>query len=480
MQEERRKISFRDKFIISKFRFWIGLLVSLLLSFSIYIFSVSLRDYLRLLTFTQNYNYLEFTANQLLFYNLFYAFLALIIGQTFFFKIVFDTNKKTLEKKIQFKRKKIVHDQNILIWSFLTWFLRVGFMFAAINFSVFEYHTNYSYNLYGQIDFYKEYKYFFILIILVLFLQSWQSMRYFTRSYFKHIFLSFGLISILALGFSQTNILSFESNFSKLKKNNLYTKYEIDLPKTNYSKPLSSWGFIKQYYITNNKKIYSLDNKYPFEIKDMVFDLMGQEKYSRGYNEFIQLNIDKNTPIEYLYELKKAICVLTNYNIAYSIYPDSLNFSKSSYQDQSYGIFEGTSSLLKDESSKEYISQIENKIELKQNLKNEILIDNVAYKNENLVEYIKDKIVENENYIISIELKENAVFEDYIKLLSIAREGYFRACEIKARREGFDEYLLYYDAESIIKFHIIDVNAPSFNRMTNILEIQETLYENER
>lgn len=476
MQEKRKKISLREEFTISKFRFWIGLLVSLLLSFSIYIFAVSLRDYLRLLTFTQNYNYLEFTANELLFYNLFYAFLALLIGQTFFFKIVFDTNKKFNEKTIQFKRKKIVHDQNILIWYFLTWFLRVGFMFAAFNFSVFEYHTNYSYNLYGQIDFYKESKYFFILIILVLFLQSWQSMRYFTRSYFKHIFLSFGLISILALGFSQTNILSFESNFSKLKKNNLYTKHEIDLPKTNYSKPLSSWGFIKQYYISNNKKIYSQDNKSPFKIKDIVFDLMGQEKYSRGYNEYIQLNIDKNTPIGYLYELKKAIYVLTNYNIAYSIYPDSLNFSKSSYQDQPYGIFEGTNSLLKDESSKEYISQIENKIELKQNLKNEILIGNVAYKNQNLVEYIKDKIIENENYIISIELKENAVFEDYIKLLSIAREGYFKACEIKAKREGFDEYLLYYDVESIIKFHVIDVNAPSYDHITNSLEMLDAIY----
>lgn len=477
MQEKRTKISFREEFTISKFRFWTGLLVSILLSFSIYIFSVSLRDYLRLLTFTQNFNFLEFSANELLFYNLFYAFLALLIGQTFFFKIVFDTNKKFNEKTIQFKRKKIVHDQNVIIWFFLSWFLRVGFMFGAINFSIFEYHTNYSYNLYGQIDLYKEYKHLFILIIFVLFLQSWQSMRYFIRSYFNHIFLSFGLISLLAFGFSQTNIFKFESNFSNLKKNNLYAKYQIDLPKTNYSKPLSNLGFIKQYYISSNKKIYSLNQKSPYKIKDVVFDLINQKKYRNSYNEFIQLNIDKNTPLEFLYEVKKAIYVLTNYNIAYSIYPDNLDFSKSSYQDQPYGIFEGTNYLLKNESSKDYVSQRENKIELKQNLKNEILINNKSYNKEVLVEHIKEKILENENYVISIELKENAVFDDYIKLLSIAREGYFRACKIKAKREELDDYYLYSNIESIIGFHVIDINAPSFDSITNSVEILDTIYD---
>lgn len=477
MKQQRKKISFREEFTISKFRFWMGFLVSLLLSFSIYFFSVSLRDYLRLLTFTQNYNYLEFTANELLFYNLFYAFLALIIGQTYFLKIVFDTNKKPLERRIQFKRKKIVHNQNVLIWIFLYCFFKLSIMYGMFNINSFGLDNNHSFSIYEFINFYKEFNYFFVLIILVLFLQSWQSMRYYTRSYFKHVFISFGLISVLAFGFSQTNILSFEKIFSNLKKNNLYTKYQIDLPKTNYSKPLSSWGFIKQYYISNDKEIYALNQKSPLKIKDVVFDLMDQEKYSSARNEFIQLNIDKNTPIEFLYELKKAIYVLTDYNIAYSIYPDNLDFSKSSYQDKPYGIFEGTNFLLKDESSRDYIFKIENKIELKQNLKNEILVDNKPYNKEVLVEYIKEKILENENYVISIELKENAVFEDYIKLLSIAREGYFRACEIKAKRENIEEDYLYYDIRFILEFHIIDINAPSFDPRTNSIEMFDTIYD---
>jgi biopolymer transport protein ExbD len=475
MQEERRKISFRDKFIISKFRFWIGLLVSLLLSFSIYIFSVSLRDYLRLLTFTQNYNYLEFTANQLLFYNLFYAFLALIIGQTFFFKIVFDTNKKILEKKIQFKRKKIVHDQNILIWVFLNWFFKLSIMYGMFNMNSFGVLTNYSFSIYQHIDFYKEYKYIFILIILVLFLQSWQNMRYFSKSYFKNILISFSFISLFALIFSQINLISFESKFSALKENNLYTKHQINLPKSKYTQSLSSYFFQNQYYISQNSKIYS--NKNPLSVKELIFEIKKFESYrNRGRELYIQLNIDKNTPMQFIYQVNKAILVLTNYTVAYSTYPEKLEYSINFYQDNPIGIYESRNFLENNQTIKNYVSNYENIIELKQNLKNEILIENKPYNKGTSVEYIKEKILENENYVISIELKKNAVFNDYIQLLSIAREGHFKACEIKAKREGFDEYLLYYDAESIINFHVIDVNAPSYDHITNSVEMLDVIY----
>ncbi|MFC4738548.1 hypothetical protein ACFO3U_00920 [Flavobacterium ponti] len=479
MQEERRKISFRDKFIISKFRFWIGLLVSLLLSFSIYIFSVSLRDYLRLLTFTQNYNYLEFTANQLLFYNLFYAFLALIIGQTFFFKIVFDTNKKILEKKIQFKRKKIVHDQNMLLWIFLYWFFKLSIMYGMFNMNSFGLEINHSFSIYEFINFYKEYNYLFILIILVLFLQSWQSMRYFSRNYFKNIFIAFVFISVLAFSFSQINIIPFEAKFSEIKKNNVYIKYNIELSKSNMYENLYHNSITKQLYITKESEIYDLKNKVS-GIKNIILCPEDRGYYKIHYKEYLQLNIDEKTPIEFLYKIKKKIYTFTDYEITYSCYPEKLEFSKSYYQDNCVGIYEGSSYLIKNDSILDNYLKYKNRINLKQNDKNEILIENKVFKRSILVEYIKEKILENENYIITIDLKKKALFKDYIQLLSIAREGYFRACEIKAKREELDDYYLYSNIESIIGFHVIDVNAPSYDHMTNILEMHEALNENEK
>jgi hypothetical protein len=477
MKEERRKVSFREELTISKFRFWFGLFVSVLLSFSIYIFSISLRDYLRLLTFTQNFNYLEFTKNELLFYNLFYAFLALLIGQTFFFKIVFDTNKKYNEKTIQFKRKKIVHDQNVLIWVFLYWLFKFSVMYGMFNVSSFGLRKNFNLGIHYQIDFYKEYDYFFFLIILVLFIQSWQSMRCFTRNYFKYILLSFGLISIIAFLFSQINILSFESKFSEIKKNNLYTKHQIDLPITHFTKSLQYRFVLDQFYITKYGKIYSNKNKKSIEIKDLINDIQSIETHWSVKN-YIQLNIDKNTPIEYLYKIKKAVYILTDFGIAYSNYQDSSGLNKPYYQDNPIGVYDRASYFFINEPIKDYIFKHEFKIELKQNNKKEIVVDNILYKKEFLVNYIKEKILDNEKYIISIELNENAVFDDYIQLLSVAREGYYRACETKAKREDLDPFVLENYIEDIIRFKIIDNNAPNYNMFLNSpIEMLDTIYD---
>ncbi|MCD8529730.1 MAG: hypothetical protein LRY25_03435 [Flavobacterium sp.] len=83
MKEEREKISFREELAISKFRLWGGFIISLLLSFSIYLFFTSIRDLYRLFSLTEDFEYLKFTSEELQFYNLFYAFLSLLIGLLF-------------------------------------------------------------------------------------------------------------------------------------------------------------------------------------------------------------------------------------------------------------------------------------------------------------------------------------------------------------------------------------------------------------
>lgn len=171
MKEKREKISFKESIPISKFRFWTGLVISIFLSFFLYQFFILGRDIFRLYTFTPNFNYLEFTENELFFYNLFYAFLALIIAQTFFLKIIFDTNKKLGEKRIQFNRKKVVHNQNTLIWFFLFCFIKLAVFYGIMNMStLFWYRSNFS--IFEHLNFSEEYPYLFVLFILVLFLQS--------------------------------------------------------------------------------------------------------------------------------------------------------------------------------------------------------------------------------------------------------------------------------------------------------------------
>ena len=102
MKEERKKISLKEKLTVSKIRLWCGFIVSLLLSFSVYLFFTSIRDLYRLFSLAEDFEYLRFTSEELQFYNLFYAFLSLLIGLHFYLKISFDANKQFLSKDILF------------------------------------------------------------------------------------------------------------------------------------------------------------------------------------------------------------------------------------------------------------------------------------------------------------------------------------------------------------------------------------------
>ena len=213
MKKERKKISFREEIIISKFRFWCGFIVSLLLSFSVYLFFTSIRDLYRLFSLTEDFEYLRFTSEELQFYNLFYAFLSLLIGLHFYLKISFDTNKQFLSKDILFKKSKTINNQNTLIWYFLSFFSKVSFIYGGFIMSSFGLEKNYNLNLFNHINFYREYKIIFILIILVLLSQSLMTQLISFKTKIKIVL----ILVLFAFLFSQFNLIDIETLITKMK-----------------------------------------------------------------------------------------------------------------------------------------------------------------------------------------------------------------------------------------------------------------------
>lgn len=213
MKEERKKISFREEITISKLRLWGGFIVSTLLSFSVYLFFTCLRDLYRLFSLTEDFEYLKFTSEELQFYNLFYAFLGLLIGLHFYFKISFDTNKQFLSKDILFKKNKTINNQNTLIWYFLSFFSKVSFIYGGFIMSSFGLEKNYNLNLFNHINFYREYKLLFLLIILVLLSQSLMTPMITFKTKIKIVL----LIILFAFLFSQFNLIDVETLITKMK-----------------------------------------------------------------------------------------------------------------------------------------------------------------------------------------------------------------------------------------------------------------------
>ena len=213
MKEEREKISFREELTISKNRLWGGFIVSLLLSFSAYLFFTSIRDLYRLFSLTEDFEYLKFTSEELQFYNLFYAFLGLIIGLHFFLKINIDRNKAFLEKRIQFEKRKVVANQNSLLWYFMLVFSKFAFLYGGFIMGGFGLENNYNSNLFHYLNFYKEYKFLFILIVLVLLSQSLMTLLITFKTKIKIVL----IIVLFAFLFSQFNLMDVEALITKMK-----------------------------------------------------------------------------------------------------------------------------------------------------------------------------------------------------------------------------------------------------------------------
>lgn len=445
MKEERKMISFREKLSISKFRFWGGFIVSILLSLSLYLFFVTCRDFTRLLTFTYNYNFLELNSNELFFYNLFYAILSLLVGLSYFLKIVFDKNKNIYEKRIQFKRKKIVHDQNILTWFFLLWFIRTAGLTA---FLYMNFNTDYPIDFYYDLNFYSDYKHLFILILIVLFLQSWQGLSSTISNYPKYLIGSFILISVLAFGFTKINLTNFENFFKKQHAENPYIKKNIELPKIHFTESLSLRNKELEIFVSKKGEIYFSGEKRSLsEIKKILLEANSDAYYYHNFNSFVQLNIDKNTSLKHLYELKKIIATYTDFKIAYSAYPENLIHSKTYYQDKSEGIFEGSK-----------VGLFENEIILELTNENELLVNYRVYNCQEIASTISNLIIKNKKYRITIKLKKNALFSDYLKLLSYAREGYFKAVTLLAKEQDIDPYFINYESANILNFKTVDID----------------------
>jgi biopolymer transport protein ExbD len=461
MKEKREKISIREKIIISKFRFWGGLTITILLSYVLYLFFIISRDFLRLLTFSDNFNYLEFSSNELVFYNLYFAFLSLIIGQNYFFKIIFDTNKKLTEKRIQFKRKKIVHDQNVLIWFFLFWFVKLASFYGVMNMSGFGQNVNYAPTIHEHINFFEEFPCLFVLIILVLFFQSWQSLGLTIRHYFKYLILSFILISVLAIGFTKLNLVDFEQYFKKQHAENPYIKENIQLPKVHFTESLSLRHKEKEFFITKDLKIiYNNQELDTIAFKKKLAEI--RDGYSYGnFQPFIQLNVSENITMKKLYKLKKLIYSNTNYEIAFAAYPKEVKLKKVIFQDHPVGLFEDRRFVYPfHENITSSSHKYKNAITLRLTNENEILVNNNSIPCNEIANTIAKEIAKKEYYTITIKLKENALLSDYMQVLSYAREGYLKACQIIGKEKGIDDFTLEYFPNQIINFNTIDIDEP--------------------
>lgn len=462
-----------ELFKIPKSRLIMGLFSGLFFAFCFYALLYLARESFRILSLTDDYDLWILTDKEVSFYNLIFAFISVIFAQSICFAFWFDRPLKLLSKR-KFQRKTIVNDQRALNTYFLFWFSELAIVFGLI-FGLTYQGGFYTFSLYPK------YNYVFVLIIFVLFLQTWNTIRRTNKKHsLKWMFISLFIVSTIAFGLSKVNFIDYnEINNIALQKNIPY-KYNLELPESNCYESKSEVRYLtKHIYVVRNKQN---ENSIPQIFVDNqevtlanLFKNISDFQATKNESDILmctyQLHIDKTIKMKFINELKKELANSNAVRIAYAIVPTNTKYDKRFYKDYSLGVRlpKYDSENYKLENAYKELKKYKNIIEIKTTDSIEYQINGVTCSVENLKQLIKEKIESNPNYIVKFYINDNVDFSVYFNVISKTK---------KAVNELRNEYALktyskeFEDIESEEMNETIDKYAFRIFEITNEMKKQ--------
>lgn len=409
---------------ISVSRLLIGLLLGLGYSFVFYSFLYLSREIIRVLSVISNYNFYVLNDSEIEFYNLFFGFISALLGQSVLFQFLLERPGKysVLGKRHRFT---ILNDQRIPIWYFLSWFAKLAIAYGTIFVMGME----------GGADvfsFFPNYKYLFILIIVVLFFQSWNSFKLiFKRKSYKWMFVSFLGISAVAGGLSQINWVNHEAINEIGLKNNVSHHHQLKLPTATYSDYIWNKSQVISVYMARSKNelennlIYYLEDQQlnlsqlEVEIIDLIKD---QDEYYRYYLT-IQLFIDRSIKMKDVNKLGDLLVRRGIYKAYYSTLPEKIgydaSFSRTTGIYQRFIYWEDIAG-----GPQMYLEHLKllaepSNVNIHQKANGQLLVDQKEISEAQLIEKIKAKTHKNMEGAFVYYVNDEIEYQDYIKVLDI-------------------------------------------------------------
>ena len=413
---------------ISPFRFYAGIFVGIGYAFVLYFFSSVLREALRIFSITEDCNILTYSNSEMNFYNFFFASLSVIFAQSITFN--FWLNKsRSFFGRYDYKRKMIINEQRTLNWYFIGWFSKITFLFVIFFFITIP-------NGFYAIDFYSEYKYLFIFFLIVLFLQTWNTVRLtFIRRSLAKIFITAAILSVFSFGLSKIHIVDSNSLDKFVKKGCCYKCIPDNLPKVKYFK---KFGISFRNIYLNNKALNSPDSLLKINSEVLsISDFKQTVKYENPRNDinryFIsrkiyKLNIDCDVKMESVNFIKSTLINNGVQNISYSVLPINIKFDKKYYHN-----YEVTShinsSYLNDSLIKLFIIiptvQKFTKLILRADSLQNIYLNDVLIPKDSLKSAVKTKIYNDNKLLLVINIENDMTFGTYFKMWDACYEAVY-------------------------------------------------------
>ena len=322
----KKKITYRKINVLENVsikRCVLAIVAGLLFSFVFYALLFTLRETFRILfsIFVDSNPFLELKSNEISFYNFIFAVLSSILGLSLTLKIIFEKPKQFGVNNHYYYRKSLVFNSI----SFIN-ISTISFLFRLIPFPLFVFGTTFSYYL----SFYDEYKFLMYLIVIVLFLEQWKTIRLiFKNRALKWMAIS--LISILSYSFaiSKINVIDFKKINTYYLSKRLDHNYELELPEINNYKKNERRSLVQTFTIAYSKNNVN-HNRFPYIIFETVAYRLESmpavlASIRENYSEYeipmvtIQLNIDKHIKMKYINQIKDTIANSGFSKIGYGI-----------------------------------------------------------------------------------------------------------------------------------------------------------------
>lgn len=408
---------------ISRLRFIIGILIGLLFSITFYSFLYLIREVFRILSVTESYDLWILTDKEVHFYNLVFAFISVIIGQSIAFSFLFDRPKSISETK-NYRTTTIVNDQRALNWYFLSWFSKLAIVYGVM--LGLDSHT-----AFYVFSFYPKYNYIFILIVIVLFLQTWNTLNLtFKSKGQKWMLISAVSISIIAFGISRINLIDYKKFNQIFLEKNTYYNYNFELSETNNYKQLY-WPYIEKIYLVERKTEQA--NYEPLILignKEIALEKL-QEKVLELYSlrrehdiPFVacRLYIHKSIKMGFVNQVKNELIKTGASRIDYAVTPINREYDKRYYHDYSVrmALPEWQADLKEAKSVYKDLVNFKNIIEVKKSESGYLINDSLIKVNQ-VKDILREFIQQNSDYVIKLNVDDDLIVSDYIGVSSNIR-----------------------------------------------------------
>jgi len=415
---------------ISKTRIVLSILLGLVSAFVLYSFYDVLRetDRMLFLDFENRPTVVPEADRQL--YNLFFAAIAMIIGNSIAVSYLFSRPQNAFSKRNN-KRGRILNDQAFLGVNFVHWFTKVWFLFAIFT------------SQFMGSEFIPNFMLPSILLIIVLYLDSWKSLiTVIKKNRWKIQGIHLITFVVLTFMLSRVNIIDYKS----LDASILASNPTVDVPSSLYLNDNHRRNFydhlvFKMDFVGKNQVGLFNEFNEPIEWDDLYQIVSDYNADSFNYDRLlVRLRANKNIPIKYIKEFEFILLEMNQWQLLIYEVANTDESTASFYNNQlekyiSPSLQEAFPRTRKPAEiiGGDFYKNQEFQDTLSIHISEEIRVDDLKIVPSKLSESLKSHI--NQSSIIEYVYGENVTYQDYINVLSAHK---IAARELRAT-ENFDE-----------------------------------------